>query len=80
VTDDIGNLIRYPIRLSNFKEEPRFFIGLQAQLEMQANNQVFDKFHIAQWVRDLNKLVERSKNQDKTAKPKLKKKSRFRRL
>ncbi len=25
VTDDIGNPIRYPIRLSNFKEGPKFY-------------------------------------------------------
>ena len=80
VTDDIGNPIRYPIRLSNFKEGPKFYKSLQTEKELQVNNQVLDKFQIAQWVRDLNRLVEKSKNQEKTAKPKLKKRGRYRRL
>jgi len=80
VTDDIGNPIRYPIWLSNFKEGPRFFVGLRSVPEMQANFQVFDKFQIAQWVRDLNRLVEKSKTHDKTVKPKLKKKGKYRKL
>lgn len=80
VTDDSGNPIRYPIRLSKFKEGPKFFVRLQTQQEIQTNNQVFDKFQIAQWVRDLNRLVEKNKTFEKTEKPKLKKKGRYRRL
>lgn len=62
VCDENGNPIRYPIRLSNFKEGPKFYIGLQTGPELQSKNQVFDKFQIAQWVRDLNRLVEKSKD------------------
>jgi hypothetical protein len=80
VTDDFGNPIRYPIRLSNFKEGPKFYVGLQTGSERQENKLMFDKFQIAQWVRDLNKLVERSKIFEKTDNPKLKRKGRFRRL
>ena len=80
VTDDFGNPIRYPIRLSNFKEGPRFYKVLENEKESQINKQVLDKFQIAQWVRDLNRLVERSKTHEKTAKPKLKKKGRSRKL
>jgi hypothetical protein len=80
VTDDFGNPIRYPIRLSNFKEGPKFYKGLQAENESQINKQMLDKFQIAQWVRDLNRLLERSKTHEKTAKPKLKKKGRSRKL
>ncbi len=80
VTDDNGYPIRYPIRLSNFKEGPRFFNGLQTGLEMQVNNQVFDKFQIAQWVRDLNRLVGKNKTHEKTTNPKLKRKGRNRRF
>ncbi len=61
VTDDSGNPIRYPIRLSNFKDRPKFYKGLQAENESQINKQVLDKFQIAQWVRDLNKLFEKNK-------------------
>jgi hypothetical protein len=80
VTDDFGNPIRYPIRLSNFKEGPKFYKVLENEKESQINKQVLDKFQIAQWVRDLNRLVERSKTHEKTAKPKLKKKGRYRRF
>jgi len=80
VTDDFGNPIRYPIRLSNFKDGPKFYIGLQTGTERQENKLVLDKFQIAQWVRNLNRLVERSKTHEKTAKPKLKKKGRSRKL
>jgi hypothetical protein len=79
VTDDFGNTIRYPIRLSNFNEGPKFYKGLQTEKENQVNSQVLDKLQIAQWVRDLNRLVERSKTHEKTAKPKLKRKGRIRR-
>ncbi|MGE0021044.1 MAG: relaxase/mobilization nuclease domain-containing protein [Draconibacterium sp.] len=80
VTDDIGNPIRYPIRLSNFKEGPKFYKSLQAENESQINKQVLDKFQIAQWVRDLNRLVEKSKTFEKTDKPKLRRKSKNRKL
>lgn len=80
VTDDFGNPIRYPIRLSNFKDGPKFYIGLQTGTERQENKLVLDKFQIAQWVRDLNSLVEKSKTFEKTDKPKLKRKGRFRKL
>jgi hypothetical protein len=80
VTDDFGNPIRYPIRLSNFKEGPKFYKVLENEKESQINKQVLDKFQIAQWVRDLNRLVEKSKTHDKTVKLKLKKKGRYRRL
>ena len=80
VTDDFGNAIRYPIRLSNFKEGPKFYVGLQTGSEKQENKLVLDKFQITQWVRDLNRLVEKGKTFEKTDKPKLKKKGRSRKL
>lgn len=73
VTDDFGNPIRYPIRLSNFKEGPGFYKGLQTEKELHVNNQVFDKFQIAQWVRDLNRLVESTRKLDSDKKQKTKK-------
>jgi hypothetical protein len=72
VTDDFGNTIRYPIRLSNFKEGPRFYVGLQTGPEMQVNKQMIDKFHIAQWVRDLNRLVDRSRFSEQNKQQQLK--------
>jgi len=75
VTDDFGNSIRYPIRLSNFKEGPKFYKGLQAENDSQINQinkQVLDKFQIAQWVRDLNKLLEKNKLHDSGKLQKLK--------
>lgn len=82
VTDDFGNPIRYPIRLSNFKDGPKFYKGLQAENESQINKQVLDKFQIAQWVRDLNRLANatRSSEQNKQVKLKMKKKGKQRRL
>ena len=42
VTDGAGNPIRYPIRLSNFKEKPRFYLaekkGLRQQKEQKHEN------------------------------------------
>jgi hypothetical protein len=82
VTDDIGNAIRYPIRLSNFKEGPRFYVGLQTGSERQENKLVLDKFQIAQWVRDLNRLVNAtwSSEQNKQVKLKMKKKGKQKRF
>jgi hypothetical protein len=74
VTDDFGNPIRYPIRLSNFKEEPKFYVGLQTEKENQVNKQVLDKFQIAQWVRNLNRLVERSREPDSKLKQRVQRK------
>lgn len=78
VTDYIEN----PIRLSNFKERPKFYKGLQAEKESQVNSQVLDKFHIAQWVRDLNRLANtaRSSEQNEQMKLKMKKKGKQKRL
>jgi hypothetical protein len=39
VTDEIGNPIRYPIRLSNFKEGPKFFQQEAANLSLNSNIQ-----------------------------------------
>jgi hypothetical protein len=82
VTDDSGNPIRYPIRLSNFKEGPKFYVGLQTGSERQENKLVLDKFQIAQWVRDLNRLANaaRSSEQNKRMKLKMKKKGKQKRF
>jgi hypothetical protein len=73
VTDGNGNPLRYPIRLSDFKERPKFYVSEKMGKEMQPLNQVIDKFQLSQLARDLNRLVERS------TKPESKKKQRLKR-
>ncbi len=63
ITDEIGNPIRYPIRLSEFQERPTFYLAKSAEQEIQIPTQVIDKFQLAQWARDLNRLVEKRKGQ-----------------
>lgn len=73
VCDENGNPIRYPIRLSNFKEKPRFYLSENKEITLgkiekeyrQEQKPTFDKFRLAQLARDLNRLVERSQ-QSKT--------------
>ena len=62
VTDGNGNPVRYPMRLSEFGERSRFYLSATAEQELQIHNPVIDKFQLAQWARDLNRLVERSIN------------------
>jgi len=68
VCDENGNPIRYPIRLSHFKEKPKFYLsenqekslGKKEKEYRQEQKPTFDKFQLAQLARDLNRLVERS--------------------
>lgn len=62
ITDEIGNPIRYPIRLSEFEERPRFYLAQSAEKELQIQKPVIDKFQMAKWARDLNRLMEKSKS------------------
>ncbi|WP_372934759.1 relaxase/mobilization nuclease domain-containing protein [Mariniphaga sediminis] len=82
VTDGEGNPIRYPIRLSKFKERPRFYVSAKVEQTVEISTPVIDKFQLAQWARDLNRVVERSKikNSKPISKFKLKKKSRPKRF
>ncbi len=68
VTDGNGNPVRYPIRLSEFEERPRFYLAQSAEKELQIQKPVIDKFQLAQWVRDLNRLVEKSKSVESKSK------------
>lgn len=61
VMDENGNPIRYPIRLSEFQERPKFYISAKAEKENQIPTQMIDKFQLAQWARDVNRLLEKSK-------------------
>lgn len=68
VTDGNGNPVRYPIRLSEFEERPRFYLSAKTGQEIQISTQMIDKFQLAQWARDLNRLVEKSKSNENESK------------
>jgi hypothetical protein len=74
VTDGNGNPVRYPMRLSDFKERPRFYLSAKLENVLQQSNQGIDKFQVAQWARDLNRLVEMNKKSDYGKNHKLNKK------
>lgn len=71
VTDGNGNPVRNPIRLSEFEERPRFYVAFEAQQEVQISKPVIDKFQLAQWARDLNRLVEKSNRPSKLKDPRI---------
>ena len=64
VTDENGNPVRYPIRLSDFEERPKFYVSARAEQELQIQKPLIDTFLLAQLARDLNRLVERSKSNE----------------
>ncbi|RIH67151.1 hypothetical protein D1164_01610 [Mariniphaga sediminis] len=74
VTDGEGIPIRYPIRLSKFKERPRFYVSAKVEKTMEISKQVIDKFQLAQWAKDLNRLVEKNRPKEAVLKQKIKKK------
>ena len=78
ITDEIGNPIRYLIRLSEFQERPRFYLSAKAEQELQMQPQVIDQFQLAQWARDVNRLIERSNRRKEEPNMKYKVKNRGR--
>ena len=64
IKDGNGNPVRYPIRLSEFEERPRFYLSAKTGHEIQISTQMIDKFQMAQWARDLNRLMEKSKSKE----------------
>lgn len=64
VTDGNGNPVRYPVRLSEFEERPRFHISVRAEKETQIRNPLIDKFQLAQWARDLDRLIKNGKTRE----------------
>jgi hypothetical protein len=76
VTDDEGKPIRYPIRLSKFKEQPRFYVSAKVEKELEISKPVIDKFQLAQWARDLNRLIEQSRFSEPKKQQKLKRKKK----
>ncbi len=80
ITDGFGKPVRYPMRLSEFKERPKFFVSAKMEKQMQQPKPLIDKFQLAQLARDLNRLMEKSRFHELGNKPKLKRKSRSRRF
>ena len=64
IMDGNGNPVRYPLRLSEFEERPRFYVATTAEKEIQLPKLVIDKFQLAQWARDLNRLAESTRDLD----------------
>jgi hypothetical protein len=88
VCDEIRNPIRFPIRLSNFKEKPRFYLSESQKLSIGENEKEyqldstpkFDKFKMAQLARDLNRLIEKSRFSEQKKQQQLKKRRKGKRF
>ena len=78
ITDENGSPVRYPIRLSEFEERPRFHHSQSAEQEQQITSPMIDEFQLAQWARDVNRLVERNIRRKKEPAMKYKVKNRDR--
>ena len=78
ITDENGSSVRYPIRLSEFEERPRFYHSQSAEQEQQVASPMIDEFQLAQWARDVNRLVERSNQSNKSTTPKIKRRKKGR--
>ena len=80
VADGNGNPVRYPIRLSDFRERPKFYVSAKEGKQIQQHKTVIDRFQLAQLARDLNRLVERSKFSELQSKQRLKRKRKQKRF
>lgn len=65
ITDENGNPVRYPIRLSEFQERPRFHLAQSIEKEQQIVSPIIEEFQLIQWARDVNRLIERNKRRKK---------------
>lgn len=80
VVDENGKIIRHPMKLSAFEIKPKFHISKKMRGESQYNTPVNGKYQIAQWARDLNRLVERSRKPEQNTKQQLKRKRKQKRF
>ena len=80
IIDGAGNPVRYPIWLSEFEERPRFYVSVIVEKELQITKPAIDKFQLAQWARDLNRLVDKNRLSESKNRLKLKKKSKQKRM
>lgn len=76
ITDENGNPVRYPIRLSEFEERPRFYVSARAEKELYISKPMIDQFQLAQWARDMNRLAEKNKIKESISKPNIRKKNK----
>lgn len=72
VVDENGKIIRHPMKLSSFEVRPKFHIHEKMRREARYNTPVVGKYQIAQWARDLNRLIERGNRFDNMQTPRLK--------
>lgn len=80
ITDGNGSPVRYPMRLSEFKERPRFYLSAIIGNELQISKPVIDKFQLGQWSRDLNRLVVKNGQLDYLKKYHVKRKKKGRKI
>jgi hypothetical protein len=80
VTDGNGNPVRYPIRLSEFQERPRFYESTIVEQERQISKLLIANYQLGQWARDLNQLMERSKSPEFEKRLRLKRKRKQKRF
>lgn len=58
VIDRNGNPVRYPMRLSEFQERPRFYVSANVEKELQLSKPMIDNFKFGELARDLNRIIE----------------------
>jgi len=89
VTDGVGNPIRYPIRLSNFKERPGFYQTQKEQLENEQSKRMEyhkqkqpDTVLSPSLVRNISKLMPREYSKETRQNPRIKRnrKRKYRKL
>jgi hypothetical protein len=77
VVDENGKIIRHPMKLSIFEERPKFHVSERMRRESQYTVPTVGKYQIAQWVRDLNRLIEINEKNESGSKQKLKRKNKI---
>lgn len=80
VVDENGKIIRHPMKLSAFEIKPKFHISEKMRRESQFNIPVVGKYQIAQWARDVNRLIDMNRLKESKQRSKLKKKRKQKRM
>ena len=60
ITDGNGNPVCLPIQLSEFEKRSKSYVSAKAEKELQIQKPVIDKFQLAQWAKNVNRLVARN--------------------
>ena len=82
VTDGEGKVIRYPIRLSKFKEKPRFYLKENQRVDKQKKRSEANDFQLGRFRTEfLKELIRRliMRNQNKDKKSRVRRKNRKKR-